>query len=38
MAWNYLHSCAANSNRDGVIVDASGLRSYKNTLPPSWDL
>jgi hypothetical protein len=34
----YLHSCATNSNRDGVSVDANGLRSYKNTLVPSWVL
>ncbi len=36
VACGYLHSCAVNSRRDGVMVDASGLRSYRNTLVPSW--
>ncbi len=35
---DYLQSCAANSSREGLIADASGLRSYRNTLVPSWDL
>ncbi|HCT07121.1 MAG TPA: hypothetical protein DIW86_17330 [Pseudomonas sp.] len=35
---SYLQSCATCSRRDGVMVDASGLRSYRNTLVPSWDL
>ncbi len=37
-AWVYLQSWAACSSRDGLIAEANGLRSYRNTLVPSWDL